>query len=303
MRQVGWLEMSKTKEINQVEVNRMQATGIFNPGKWMIAGLVVLSLLSSSLLVSAESQNQTAAEGQTIFNQKCAACHTIGGGKLVGPDLQGVTQRRDMDWLQRMISSPDQLIADKDPILMPLLAEYNNLPMPNLGLTQSEVQLVLAYLENPDSGGQAQPIASPTGGSEQAGSQYFSGALPLTNGGPNCIACHATADLPALGGGSLGPDLTQIAQRLGDPGLASALQSLPFPTMQGVYANRMLTPTEQADLYAYFQSVNSLTPSGPDRQLLYWGLGSAGAIVLFGLLGFYWPRQRRSLSESLREQA
>jgi mono/diheme cytochrome c family protein len=294
-----------SNKINQLEVKRMQSTGKYSPGKCIfLVGLALLVLFGSAILGSAQSQNQTAAEGQIIFNQQCAACHTIGGGNLVGPDLQGVTQRRDMDWLQRMISDPDQLIANQDPILMPLLAEFNNIPMPNLGLTESEVQAVLAYLENPEPGGQAQPVVTMEAGDQQAGAHYFSGALPLANGGPNCIACHATADLPALGGGgSLGPDLTQVAQRYGDPGLASALQSLPFPTMQGVYANRMLTPSEQADLYAYFQAVKSLTPVSPDPQLWYWGLGIAGALVLFGLLTFYWPRQRRSLSDTLRDQA
>jgi mono/diheme cytochrome c family protein len=301
--------MSLSRENNQLEVYQMRSTGKFTPGKTIIfMGLVPVLLLQlvlsgSSVLVSAQSQYQTVAEGQVIFDQQCAACHTIGGGILIGPDLQGVTQRRDMDWLQRMISAPDQLIANQDPILMPLLAEFNNLPMPNLGLTQSEVQFVLAYLENPGSVGQPQPVVSLEGGSQQAGSQYFSGTLPLANGGPNCIACHSTADLPVLGGGSLGPDLTQVAQRLGDPGLASALQTLPFPTMQGVYTNRMLTPAEQADLFAYFQAVKSITPAGPDLQLWYWGVGIAGAVVLFGLLIFYWPRQRRSLSDILRDQA
>ena len=276
----------------------------FNPGKWTpYLGLALLILFGSAILASGQALNQTAAEGQVIFNQKCAACHTIGSGVLVGPDLQAVTQRRDLDWLQRMISAPDQLIANQDPILMPLLAEFNNFPMPNLGLTQSEVQTVLAYLENPDSAGQSQPAVLPDSGNPQTGRQYFSGSRSLTNGGPNCIACHTTTDLPAFGGGSLGPDLTQVAQRLGDPGLASALQSLPFPTMQGVFANRMLTPDEQADLYAYFQSVKTMQPTGANRISWFWAIGIAGALVLFGLLSFYWPRQRRSLSDTLRDQA
>jgi mono/diheme cytochrome c family protein len=282
----------------------MRFSGTHSPGKWILFwGMTLLLLLGSAKLVSGKTLNQTAAEGQTIFNQKCAGCHTIGAGKLVGPDLQGVTQRRDLDWLQRMISGPDKLAAAKDPILTPLVAEFNNFLMPNLGLTQSEVHAVIAYLENPESTGQAQPAALPNGGSQQRGRQYFSGALPLANGGPNCIACHSTANLPALGGGSLGPDLTQVAQRLGDPGLASALQTLPFPTMQGVFANRMLTPAEQADLYAYFQSVKTMQPAGTNRSLWFWGAGIASTLILFGLLSFYWPGQRRSLSERLRDQA
>jgi mono/diheme cytochrome c family protein len=282
----------------------MQSSDNHFAGKWILfVGMVLLMLFASAILASGKTLNQTAAEGQDLFKQKCSACHTIGAGKLIGPDLQGVTQRRDLDWLQRMISGPDKLLAAQDPVLTPLVAEYNNFLMPNLGLTQTQVQAVIAYLENPGSVGQAQPVALPNSGDQGRGRQYFRGALRLANGGPNCIACHSTADLPALGGGSLGPDLTQVAQRLGDQGLASALQTLPFPTMQGIFANRMLTPAEQADLYAYFQSVKMMQPARENPQVWFWGIGVAGSLVLFGVLRFYWPRQRRSLAERLRGQA
>jgi len=272
-------------------------------GRWAaVLGLLLLILSVSVRLASGQGLNQTAAEGQAIFTQNCSACHTIGGGRLIGPDLQGVTQRRDVDWLQRMISAPDQMIASQDPIVMPLLAEYN-LQMPNLGLSPGDVQAIIAYLENPDSAGQSQPAALPESGSQPSGRQLFSGSIPLANGAPNCIACHSTADLPAVGGGSLGPDLTLVAVRLGDAGLASALQTLPFPTMQGVFANRLLTPNEQADLYAYFQSLKASSPNSANRSAWFWGAGLAGAVVLFGLLSIFWPRQRRSLAEKLRNQA
>ncbi len=68
-------------------------------------------------------------EGEAIFTQKCTACHTIGKGKLVGPDLSGVTTRREESWLTRQIKEPDRLIAENDPIVMELLKESNNVPM------------------------------------------------------------------------------------------------------------------------------------------------------------------------------
>jgi mono/diheme cytochrome c family protein len=33
-------------------------------------------------------------DAETFYKQNCAACHTIGGGKLLGPDLKGVTKAR-----------------------------------------------------------------------------------------------------------------------------------------------------------------------------------------------------------------
>src|SRR5215469_15302682 len=37
--------------------------------------------------------------GQALFRKLCAPCHTIGVGDRIGPDLRGVTQRRDHAWL------------------------------------------------------------------------------------------------------------------------------------------------------------------------------------------------------------
>ena len=86
--------------------------------------------------------------GQQIFQSLCAACHTIGKGKLIGPDLQGVTLRREEGWLKRQIKEPDQLLAENDPIAMQLLQESNNIPMVPLGLEDAQVEAVIAYLQS-----------------------------------------------------------------------------------------------------------------------------------------------------------
>ena len=87
-------------------------------------------------------------EGEKIFTQICTACHTIGKGKRVGPDLAGVTTRREESWIRRQIKEPDRMIAEKDPIVMELLKESNNVPMVPLGLTDAQVQSVVAYLKS-----------------------------------------------------------------------------------------------------------------------------------------------------------
>ncbi len=86
--------------------------------------------------------------GQQIFQSLCAACHTIGKGKLIGPDLEGVTLRREEGWLKRQIKEPDQLLAENDPIAMQLLQEANNIPMVPLGLDDAQVDAVIAYLQS-----------------------------------------------------------------------------------------------------------------------------------------------------------
>ncbi len=53
------------------------------------------------------SFNTYASDGEQIFKSTgCTACHTIGGGKLVGPDLQGVLDRRSEDEIIKFVQNP-----------------------------------------------------------------------------------------------------------------------------------------------------------------------------------------------------
>jgi mono/diheme cytochrome c family protein len=274
---------------------------------FILAGSCLVFAISLAANTSrASSLYQTAQEGQQIFEQRCAACHKIGGGKSVGPDLQGVTGRRDLNWVKQFIAEPDKVLAAGDPIAAQLLAEYNNVPMPKLGLTQPEVDAVVAYLESAEGTPiENQVVQAPVVGDAARGEQLFSGALALANGGPNCMACHSVTGLGALGGGALGPDLTQVHTRYGgDAGLGGVLTTLPFPNMQSSFANRPLTPGEQADLLAYFrksaQGPAAVNVTGMTN--LFLGIGAAGALILFAVMAFFWPRQRQSLSDALRKR-
>ena len=86
-------------------------------------------------------------KGQYLFATRCAACHTIGNGDKVGPDLLGVTSARDLKWLRRTIVEPDKLIAEKDPIATALFKKYNEVVMPRLGLSDVDVDTLIDYLK------------------------------------------------------------------------------------------------------------------------------------------------------------
>ncbi|MCA9896942.1 MAG: nitrite reductase, copper-containing [Anaerolineales bacterium] len=128
------------------------------------SGAAVADETSTDTISPAEQQvtQGSAALGQTVFETQCAACHTIGAGDRVGPDLQGVTGQRDEAWLARWIAEPDKVLAEGDPIATELLAEFNNVPMPNLQLSTADVQNVIAYLENPASGESVAAASGPT---------------------------------------------------------------------------------------------------------------------------------------------
>src|SRR5499427_1108983 len=85
--------------------------------------------------------------GQYTFGYHCAACHTIGAGMRIGPDLAGVTSRRDRDWLRGFIAAPDRMTAAGDPVATALRADYGNARMPNLDLSDEDVDAVIAYID------------------------------------------------------------------------------------------------------------------------------------------------------------
>ncbi len=89
--------------------------------------------------------SKLASKGKKLFVQKgCNACHTIGKGRLVGPDLKGVTKKRKYKWLIAMITGPDSMLK-YDEIAKSLLKEYGT-PMPNQKVSVEEAKAIIEYL-------------------------------------------------------------------------------------------------------------------------------------------------------------
>jgi copper(I)-binding protein len=85
-----------------------------------------------------------------LFRTRCATCHTITGKEpenALGPDLLGVVQQRDMNWLLNWLRAPDQMLKAGDPIALALFDEYDRLPMPNMRLNQQEAMDLLDYID------------------------------------------------------------------------------------------------------------------------------------------------------------
>ena len=256
--------------------------------------------------------SQSASEGQALFQEKCAACHTIGQGDKIGPDLKGVTSRRERAWLVRWIAAPDQMLAQGDPIATELFQKYNSIQMPNLNLTEGQVTALIAYLETqaqPGSGGSQpgpatpqpatpQPAPALSPGDPAMGKALFTGSARFQNGGPPCMGCHSITGIGALGGGALGPDLTPAFNKFGAAGLETVLTTLPFPTMNAVWSQRPVTPQEQAHLIAFLQRASvTERPTEVVGQLA--GLAVGGTVVLLALAQFAWRRRLTAVRQPL----
>ncbi len=106
----------------------------------MFSGFLTLLLFTSI------SFGQT-AEAEKNFTV-CKACHTIGGGNLVGPDLKGVTERRDEAWLIKFIQNSQALIQSGDADAIQVFEEFNKIPMPPHTYTEDQIKDILLYIKN-----------------------------------------------------------------------------------------------------------------------------------------------------------
>ena len=122
----------------------------------LAAAYGLAGLVAGTLACTARAE----PDGALLFEQKCTACHTIGGGVRVGPDLQGVTQRRPEEWILRFIREPDRMLAEGDPVAMALFEKFNRIPMANMGLSELEALAIVEHLRRADATAASDGVAS-----------------------------------------------------------------------------------------------------------------------------------------------
>jgi mono/diheme cytochrome c family protein len=205
-------------------------------------------------------------ETTDFFRQNCTSCHTIGGGRLVGPDLKDVTKRvkghgKDREWLISFIVDPKTMLDSGDPYATQLKQQFAPVEMTKaFGINRAWAEKLLDLIDEESVKPQSQfaglklPDRDFTPEDIERGRELFLGYGGLTNGGPACISCHSANGVGALGGGRLGPDLTRVFERLkGRKELAAWLSAPATPTMQPVFKKHPLTPEEILPLVAYFE--------------------------------------------------
>lgn len=270
----------------------------------------VLVLVALAFAIPLAILPAAAQDVATLYEDNCAACHTIGGGPQAGPDLKGVTTRRDRDWLIRFLLDPDALASD--PEVARMIKEADGQTMPGTpGLTRELAGAILDLIEQRSGTPQASAPAPPeppfTPADVARGRELFIGSASLSAAGPACIACHESAGVPAPGGGRLGPDLTRVDERLGGRrGLIAWLGTTPTPMMRAVYRTAPLTRDESRALTAFLEESAAAGARSPWRFSTFTVTGLAGAaagLVLVGVLGAGRFRAvRRPLVDAMRRQ-
>jgi mono/diheme cytochrome c family protein len=95
-----------------------------------------------SVTLGATVDEALATTGKETFEAKCTACHKM-GKRFVGPDLVGVVDRREPEWIMNMILDPELMVKENEAAKQ-LLMEYSA-PMANQSLTEEEARGILEY--------------------------------------------------------------------------------------------------------------------------------------------------------------
>lgn len=95
-----------------------------------------------------------ADDGAKIFKQNCSRCHTIGKGKLTGPDLKDVASRVPApadEWLHKWIKNNKAMIASGDAYSVKVFADNGkqNMDVFDGVISDADISAVIAYIKNP----------------------------------------------------------------------------------------------------------------------------------------------------------
>ncbi len=252
-----------------------------------LAGAACAVALSA---VSAAAQAPS-EEAYQYFELNCKSCHTIGGGRLTGPDLKDVLERRDRDWLVEFIQHPKAMIDSGDAYAQELLREARGVYMSDPpGMTAVladklvDVMQLESTLEKSRFAGLQISDRPLTEVDIELGRQLFRGEADFASGAPPCFSCHTLAGAGGFGGGQLGPDLTAVYARLeGRKGLAAWLSSPPSEVMSPIYRK---TPIESEEVLALTAYLKDTAAGGQDLAedgtlaFLLTGFGLAALVLV-----------------------
>ena len=118
---------------------------------WLLAAFLLIYLFG-------QYTSGDAAKGKDLFKANCAACHKL-DGKLVGPPLGGITEKKSAEWLHKWIKNSKALIDAGDKDAIAIFEEYNKVPMLAYDgiLSDGDIDNVLAYIADPSKAEAAAP--------------------------------------------------------------------------------------------------------------------------------------------------
>ncbi len=105
------------------------------------------------------------AAGESAFKTNCTTCHRIWEVRI-GPALNGVTERRSVEWLNSWIKNSQAMIASGDEDAVALYQEYNQTLMQAFPFNDQQVMEILAYINAETAKGPPVAEVTTTAGTE-----------------------------------------------------------------------------------------------------------------------------------------
>jgi len=260
------------------------------------------------LLVVSIYSGLNAQDPEEFFAKNCFSCHTIGGGRLTGPDLKNVSERKDAAWLEKFILNPQAVINSGDNYAASMLRNSRGVVMPQVtGLNVTLTRALLKFIKT-ESGLEKSFFAGSTINDRPLtaadiilGRELFLGIRRLENRGPTCLGCHTIAGEGALGGGLLGPDLTQAYGRLGGKiSLAAWLSNPASVTMSPIYKTAAIAETEILPLVAFMKSkAEGKIAASTVHDFNFMIFGFIGLVFILVIFDLVWGKRFRSIRKML----
>lgn len=294
----------KTDYLTLLNVARLRK-GIKGAVRGCVTGITTLIIVSLGLTLSARGQ-----ERAEYFKINCSSCHRIGGGRLIGPDLKGVTFRKDRKWLVEFILDPMGKLNSGDPYAMKLQKEAKGaiMVLPP-GMTRKLAEGMLDFIKAESELDSSQFAGAPVSNAPfteveiSRGLMLFRGETALANSGPPCITCHTVSTPGASLGGQLGPDLTGVFERLqGRAAFTAWLGAPPTVTMQSLFKGHALEEKEVMNLVAFFESASIKTDYNMNVSIIWMSVvffGLGGAAIGLTMFGGIWHRRFRAVRQPL----
>lgn len=251
---------------------------------------VIKALLIATACLSAQPL-AISLDADSLFQAKCAGCHSIGGGALVGPDLAPTAGWSSVD-LAKAVKGMEKSVGPLTNEEVDSLVEF--LRRKKDKGTQSTAQAKPAT--NVEVTVAPEPNAAKEPASAAKGKQLFSGAEALKNGGLSCIACHHVDDA----GGTLGTDLSTVSDKMANQALITAIEHAPYKVMKTAYKDHPVTHQEAVDLAAYFQSLKEPHKKMTDAPVSL--IGFIVAALVFGVIAIGYRNRNTSVRAKLNRR-
>lgn len=279
--------------------------------KVLIRSIGTLLLGGALLTTSVQAQ-----DGKALF-QQCAACHTIGGGRLVGPDLEGINYKRTEEWLVQFIQTSQDFIKSGDADAIAIYEDFNKMMMPDQNLSTVEVKAIIAHIASlsPEQKAEGEVVEKVeviikdpefTKADIAGGKALFEGEKRFENKGVTCISCHNVAVDGIMPGGLLAKDLTEAYSRVGGlNGVKGILSSPPFPVMKVAYEQHALTDAEIYQLQAFlkYADENRIYQNAPNyRSFLIYGGGTVFLTLLFIITCLWHYRKTQHVKKEIYDR-